>query len=204
MPTVPAKSVVDAGFDHRDVSAGGKRIAREDHRVPAPATKAEIVDLNLAGPIGSKCILQPTTNQPTAVGIGCTDGGPGGQVGDARGVADPTAATLDINQRSVSSREAHPAGDGRNPIRLGRCLERTHGWNEHPVPRGEAFLIAVNITKLPSVPRQILKDISRPPNRPPGMIEQTVVCGVWNGQRGLFLPSELDPELGLVKPNDFA
>ena len=31
-----------------------------------------------------------------------------------------------------------------------------------------------------------------------------IVCGVWNGQRGLFLPSELDPELGLVKPNDFA
>jgi hypothetical protein len=30
--------------------------------------------------------------------------------------------------------------------------------------RGEAFLIAVNIAKLPSVPRQILKDIPRPPN----------------------------------------
>ena len=28
----------------------------------------------------------------------------------------------------------------------------------------EAFLIAVNIAKLPSVPRQILKDIPRPPN----------------------------------------
>ena len=27
-----------------------------------------------------------------------------------------------------------------------------------------AFLIAVNIAKLPSVPRQILKDIPRPPN----------------------------------------
>jgi hypothetical protein len=26
------------------------------------------------------------------------------------------------------------------------------------------FLIAVNIAKLPSVPRQILKDIPRPPN----------------------------------------
>jgi hypothetical protein len=30
--------------------------------------------------------------------------------------------------------------------------------------RDEAFLIAVNIAKLPSVPRQIQKDIQRPPN----------------------------------------
>ena len=30
--------------------------------------------------------------------------------------------------------------------------------------RDEPFLIAVNIAKLPSVPRQILKDIPRPPN----------------------------------------
>jgi hypothetical protein len=30
--------------------------------------------------------------------------------------------------------------------------------------RDEAFIIAVNITKLPSVPRQILKDIPKPPN----------------------------------------
>jgi hypothetical protein len=32
------------------------------------------------------------------------------------------------------------------------------------ISRDEAFLIAVNIAKLPSVPRQILKDIPRPPN----------------------------------------
>ena len=30
--------------------------------------------------------------------------------------------------------------------------------------RDEAFLLAVNIAKLPSVPWQILKDIQRPPN----------------------------------------
>ena len=30
--------------------------------------------------------------------------------------------------------------------------------------RDEAFLIAVNIANLPSVPRQILTDIPRPPN----------------------------------------
>jgi hypothetical protein len=30
--------------------------------------------------------------------------------------------------------------------------------------RDEAFLLAVDIAKLPSVPRQILKDIPRPPN----------------------------------------
>jgi hypothetical protein len=34
--------------------------------------------------------------------------------------------------------------------------------------RDEAFLIAVNIAKLPSVPRQILKDIPRPPNSASG------------------------------------
>jgi hypothetical protein len=32
------------------------------------------------------------------------------------------------------------------------------------MPRDEAFSIAVNIAKLPRVPRAILKDIPRPPN----------------------------------------
>jgi hypothetical protein len=34
--------------------------------------------------------------------------------------------------------------------------------------RDEAFLIAVNIAKVPSVPRQILKDIPRSPNSASG------------------------------------
>ena len=34
--------------------------------------------------------------------------------------------------------------------------------------RDEAFLIAVNAAKLPSVPRQVLKDIPRPPNTASG------------------------------------
>ena len=37
-------------------------------------------------------------------------------------------------------------------------------WRMPNVLPDEAFVIAVNIAKLPSVPRQILKDIPRPPN----------------------------------------
>jgi hypothetical protein len=44
-------------------------------------------------------------------------------------------------------------------------------WNRHGrrsaaklLTRDEVFLIGVNMAKLPSVPRQILKDIPRPPN----------------------------------------
>jgi len=47
--------------------------------------------------------------------------------------------------------------------------------------RDEAFLIAVNIAKLPSVPRQILKDVPRPPN--------TVARTEGNGERAEFQPA---------------
>ena len=43
--------------------------------------------------------------------------------------------------------------------------------------RDEAFLIAVNIAKLPSVPRQILKDIPRAPNTgEPGRLTEASFC----------------------------
>jgi hypothetical protein len=50
------------------------------------------------------------------------------------------------------ARGSNDSDNGRDGGRLGRLL------------RDEAFLIAVNIAKLPSVPPQILKDIPRPPN----------------------------------------
>jgi hypothetical protein len=53
----------------------------------------------------------------------------------------------------------------------GQALAYLHFENEAQrrlstkrLTRDEAFLLAVNIAKLPSVPRQILKDIPRPPN----------------------------------------
>jgi hypothetical protein len=57
-----------------------------------------------------------------------------------------TAAPVAGARGSYGSDNRHEGGQ------LGRLL------------RDEAFLIAVNIAKLPSVPRQILKDIPRPPN----------------------------------------
>jgi hypothetical protein len=52
----------------------------------------------------------------------------------------------------AGARGSYDADNGHEGRRLGR------------LSRDEAFLIAVNIAKLPSVPRQILKDIPRPPN----------------------------------------
>ena len=52
----------------------------------------------------------------------------------------------------IGARGSYGSDNGHEGGRLGRLL------------RDEAFLIAVNIAKLPSVPRQILKDIPRPPN----------------------------------------
>jgi hypothetical protein len=40
-------------------------------------------------------------------------------------------------------------------------------------------MIAVNIAKLPSVPRQILKDIPRPPNSVVGQFELPQFTGFW-------------------------
>ena len=57
--------------------------------------------------------------------------------------------------------------DGQ-PIELGDSaplfLRPQRQMSMKRLSRDEAFLIAVNIAKLPSVPRQILKDIPRPPN----------------------------------------
>jgi hypothetical protein len=52
----------------------------------------------------------------------------------------------------AGARGSYDSDNGHEGGRLGRLL------------RGEAFLVAVNIAKLPRVPRQILKDIPRPPN----------------------------------------
>jgi hypothetical protein len=58
-----------------------------------------------------------------------------------------------INCRAGSgARGSYDFDNGHEGGRLGR------------LSRDEAFLLAVNIAKLPSVPRQILKDFPRPPN----------------------------------------
>ena len=66
---------------------------------------------------------------------------------------------------SARARSGPPGGALR---RLGVVLWQERGQQHSraikKISRDEAFLIAVNIAKLPSVPRQILKDIPRPPN----------------------------------------
>jgi hypothetical protein len=57
--------------------------------------------------------------------------------------------------RGAIRADARSAG-GEHARPLGRLADQ--------LPRDEAFLIAENIAKLPSVPRQILKEIPRPSN----------------------------------------
>ena len=54
-------------------------------------------------------------------------------------------------------------GSGARPICTLR-MKPSAGYRRRRLTRDEAFLLAINIAKLPSVPRQILKDIPRPPN----------------------------------------
>jgi hypothetical protein len=52
--------------------------------------------------------------------------------------------------------------------------------------RDEVFLIAVNIAKLPSVPRQILKDIPRPPD---SAKRRQISNPIWITHATEFVPS---------------
>jgi hypothetical protein len=72
-----------------------------------------------------------------------------------------------LNQAGIKKLAGSSYGVPEKEYRRLIAITRTSRAGDRPaklVARDEAFLIAVNIAKLPSVPRQILKDISGPPN----------------------------------------
>jgi hypothetical protein len=74
-----------------------------------------------------------------------------------------------VSRRPGRSRKAPPASivrDGGKQALAYVYFDNEPGRRSSAklLTRDEAFLIAVNVAKLPSVPRQILKDIPRPPN----------------------------------------
>ena len=71
-------------------------------------------------------------------------------------------------QRRLLCPQSRPSRCGRQtPLRANNSLTHCNkkaGAGLRVLTRDEAFLLAANFTKLPMVPRQILKDIPRPPN----------------------------------------
>ena len=85
---------------------------------------------------------------------------------DGVGAAHHPVGTEHVERSAASVRTLHGVrrqGRYAATSRLGRSAGRVSALPD--ADRTErAFLIAVYIAKLPSVPRQILKDIPRPPN----------------------------------------
>jgi hypothetical protein len=81
-----------------------------------------------------------------------------------------------------TSRILHREGRQRPAARLSLFEdEPQRQMSMKRLSRDEAFLLAVNIAKLPSVPRQILKDIPRPP-RQAATIERERLAQLWPPQ----------------------